>query len=148
MIAPPSTVGSLAAMTHSTPETTPMPETKPAADGEVGAPAGERAQLEERRVAVEQEFDPFPHEQLAALAVPRDAALAAAGARQRKLRLQLGEQRAHRFAVARKLSEFVSTRDRKTSMIGWPGDHDSPGRAPSMRRPAQPRARPRIVSAG
>ena len=29
VIAPPSTVGSLAAMTHSTPDTTPMPVTSP-----------------------------------------------------------------------------------------------------------------------
>ena len=44
----PCTVGSLALIRHSTPSTRPMPVTSPAPERIVGAPAGERRQLEER----------------------------------------------------------------------------------------------------
>ena len=42
------------------------------ADREVGAPRGQRAQLEERRVRVEQQLDALAGGQLAALVVPLD----------------------------------------------------------------------------
>ncbi len=55
------------------------PEDGGGADGVLGAPGGERAQLEERGVPVEEQLDPLPGGQLAPLAVPGHVALAAAG---------------------------------------------------------------------
>ena len=49
------------------------------ADLEVGAPRGERAQLEERRVAVEHHVDALARGELAPVAMARDLALPAAG---------------------------------------------------------------------
>ena len=59
-----------------------------AADGEVGAPAGERAELEERGVGVDEQLDALAGGQLAARVVPRDVLLPSPGER---LRVLLGE---------------------------------------------------------
>ena len=77
-IDPPRTVGSWAMITHSTPDTTPTPVTMHGADVELGAPRRERRELEERRVTVEEQLDALAREQLAAGAVARLVALAAA----------------------------------------------------------------------
>jgi hypothetical protein len=47
------------------------------ADGILRAPTGERAQLEERRVGIDERLDALAHEHLAAAAVPVDVALPA-----------------------------------------------------------------------
>ena len=75
---------------------------EPATHAEVGAPAGKRAQLEEGRVAVEQELDALPDEELAALAVTGHAPLAAARAGQRELGLDLDEEGQHVLSVPAK----------------------------------------------
>ena len=67
---PPFTVGSFALTMHSTPLIRPMPVTRPAPSGIVGAPAGQRGELEEGRAAVEQEADALARQQLAARPVP------------------------------------------------------------------------------
>jgi hypothetical protein len=51
---------------HSTPSTMPMPARRADADGILRAPSGERAQLEERRVGIDQRLDALAHEHLAA----------------------------------------------------------------------------------
>ena len=68
------------------------------ADGVVGPPGGERAQLEERSGRIDERVDPFSDQQLAAGAVPVDVALSAHGGHGRQLlgdgcpqRLHLGE---------------------------------------------------------
>ena len=83
---PPFMVGSLAVITHSTPDTTPTPEMTPPPSAELGAPGRQRAELEERRVAVEQQLDALARHQLAALAVARDVLLAAGAAPARAAR--------------------------------------------------------------
>ena len=98
---------------------------EPAAHAEVGAPAGERAQLEEGRVAVEQELDALPDEELAALAVPGHAPLAAARAGQRELRLDLGEEGQHVLPVpAKALGAGVDARSNDVHVGAR--DDDSP----------------------
>ena len=74
------------------------------ADVEVGAPGGERRQLEERRVGVEQQLDALAGEQLAALVVPLDVLRAAAGERLGVLGVELGELGEHRLAVRRRVT--------------------------------------------
>src|SRR5262249_3575203 len=59
------------------------------------APPGQRAQLEKRGVAVEQELDAIADDQLASLAVARHAPLAATAAHERLLYLDLGEEGQH-----------------------------------------------------
>ena len=98
LLAPPFTVGSLATIMHSTPETTPMPVTMLRADGEVRAPARQRHQLEERRALVEQQLDALAREQLAALAVALVVALTAAVDGLRLLRVEIGDLLQHRLA--------------------------------------------------
>ena len=77
LVAPPRTVGSLAVTTHSTPATGPTPVTPLAPPGS-RSPGGQRRQLQERPVAVDQQLDPLPGQQLApgpvALHVLRPAA--------------------------------------------------------------------------
>ena len=53
---------------------------EPATDSEVCAPACQRTDLKERRVSIEEQFDPFADHQLSALPEPLDAFLASAGA--------------------------------------------------------------------
>ncbi len=60
------------------------------ADGVVRAPGRERRELEERRPAIEQQFDPFADEQLAAVVVPVDVLGAAAGDGLRVLDVERG----------------------------------------------------------
>ena len=61
--------------------------------------AGQRRELEEGRVAVEQQLDALARQQLAALAVALDVLLAAAGARQRELLVEVGDLLEKRRAV-------------------------------------------------
>ena len=61
------------------------------ADGVVAAPGGQRRQLQERRVGVEEQLDPLAGQQLAAGVVALDVLLAAAGQRLGVLGLELGE---------------------------------------------------------
>ena len=61
-------------------------------DGERRAPPCERRQLEERRVAVDEELDPLPGEQLAALSVPVHVLLATANEQLREQRVVLLDQ--------------------------------------------------------
>ena len=75
---------------------------EPAADGELGAPTGEGAQLEKRRVTIEQELDALADEELAPLAMARHAALAATGAGEGELGLDLSHEREHILAVLAK----------------------------------------------
>ena len=63
---PPRTVGSLAMIMHSTPSIDADAGDHAGADREVGAPRGERRQLEQRRVVVEEQLDA-----LAASSLPR-----------------------------------------------------------------------------
>ena len=69
------------------------------ADGEVGAPAGQRGQLEERDARVDQQLDPLARHQLAAVVVPVDVLLAAAGHRLGVLGVEVGELLEHRLAI-------------------------------------------------
>ena len=55
----------------------PMPVGDAHTDRVLGAPRGERAEFEERRVGIDQRFDPLAHQHLAAFAVPVDVALPA-----------------------------------------------------------------------
>ena len=98
-IEPPRTVGSWAMITHSTPDTTPMPVTMHGAHVELGAPRRERRELEEGRVAVDEQLDALACEQLAAGAVAGLVALAAARDRERDLLVVLGDELEQRRAV-------------------------------------------------
>ena len=62
------------------------------ADREVAAPRGERRQLEQRGVAVDEQLDALAAQQLAALAVALDVLVAAAVVDERQLAVVLGEQ--------------------------------------------------------
>ena len=100
---PPLTVASLATITHSRPSTTPIPVTIPA-DGawpSYSVPGGERRELEERGVRVDEPVDPLARGQLPARAVALDRALAAAARDQGRALAQLGDERAHPLAPAR-----------------------------------------------
>ena len=88
LIAPPLTVGSFAVITHSTPDTTPIAGDDAAAERELGAPGAERRDLEEGRVAIEQQLDALARHQLAALEVALHVLLAAARAHERELLVQ------------------------------------------------------------
>ena len=88
------------------------------ADREVGAPRGERAQFEERRVGVEEQFDAFAGGQLAARVVPLDVLGAAAGERLGVLGVELGELGRHRLGGAAYASELVSSVDFSAVMTG------------------------------
>jgi hypothetical protein len=68
---------------------------EPAADGVIGVVARERAQLKEWRIPVEQQFNPFSHEELAPLPETGDAALATPCARGFELYLDLLQQTGH-----------------------------------------------------
>ena len=59
------------------------------ADGEPGPPGGQRGQLEERAVRVDEQLDPLPGQQLAPVAVPLLVAFPAAGDGQLELLVQL-----------------------------------------------------------
>ena len=74
------------------------------ADGEVGAPAGQRRQLEERRARVDEQLDPLAGGQLAAGVVAVDVLLAAAGHRDGVLGVEVGDLLQHRLAVRRRHS--------------------------------------------
>ena len=67
------------------------------ADLEVGAVCGQRAQLQERRVGVEQHLDALARGHLAAVVVALDVLLAAAGQRLGVLGVELGELGRHRL---------------------------------------------------
>ena len=69
------------------------------ADRVVGAVRGERAELQERGVLVEEQFDPLAGEQLAPLAVPLGVLRPAAADRLGVLGIDLGEAGQHRLAV-------------------------------------------------
>ena len=97
--APPRTVGSLPLITHSTPFDDADAGDHARADGEVGAPGGQRRELEERRARVEQQLDALAGQQLAARVVPVDVLLAAAGDRLGVLGVEVGESVEQRRAV-------------------------------------------------
>jgi hypothetical protein len=59
------------------------------ADGEAGTPRGQRGQLKERAVRVDEQLDPLPGQQPTAVAVPLLVALAAAGDSLLELLVQL-----------------------------------------------------------
>ncbi len=62
------------------------------ADREVAAPRGERRELEQRSVAVDEQLDPLSAQQLAALAVALDVLVTATVVDERQLAAVLGEQ--------------------------------------------------------
>ena len=75
---PPRTVGSLALITHCDALDQPDAGDQAAAERIGGAPAGQRRQLQERRVGIDQQVDALAHEQAAPLAVAGHVPLAAA----------------------------------------------------------------------
>ena len=104
----------------------PEPRREPAADGEVGAPAGERTQLEKGRVAVEQELDALADEELAALPMAGHALLAAAALGQGKLRLDFRQEGEHVLSIpVEALGARVDARPNDVHGV-CPGDDDSP----------------------
>ena len=68
-------------------------------DGELRAPRGERGELEEGGVTVQQQLDPLPHQQSAAVTVPLLVTCPTAGAGEVELLLKLGEDVQLRLAV-------------------------------------------------
>ncbi len=82
LVAPPLTVGSLATTRHSVPSTRRSGHDA-RADGVVAAPPGQRGQLEERRVLVDEELDPLAGGEPAAGVGAGDVLLPAAGDRLR-----------------------------------------------------------------
>ena len=91
---------------HSTPSMTPMPVTTDAPTGKLRAPRGERGQLEERRVLVEDQLDPLAGEQLAALAMALHVRRAAAAVGERELLVE----RASWASSAARLAWYASER--------------------------------------
>jgi hypothetical protein len=81
-------VGSLAVITHSTPDTTPMPEMTPAPRPNSVPQAASGAISRKGRIAVEQQLDALARHQLAACEVPLDVLLTAGGAQQLELLVQ------------------------------------------------------------
>ena len=79
----------------SVPSTIPMPVQHAGADRILGAPRGERAELEERGVGIDERLDALPHEQLAAGAVTVDVALPADRRHRRELLGDLVPQPLH-----------------------------------------------------
>ena len=73
------------------------------ADREVRAPAGERAEFEEGRILVEQQFDALADEELATLPVTKDGALAPACTGHFELGFDFADEREHALAVFAKL---------------------------------------------
>jgi hypothetical protein len=67
------------------------PRDDASADGVAGPPGAQRRELEERGVGIDQQLDALTREKLAALAVPLDGALTAAGVREGKLPIMLSE---------------------------------------------------------
>ena len=64
----------------------------PRSDREVGAPGGQRRELEQWRVGIDQQLDALAGQQLATLAVAGDVLLAAPAVDERQLAVVLGEQ--------------------------------------------------------
>jgi hypothetical protein len=58
---------------------------------EFGAPSGQRGQLHERRVTVDQQLDPFACQQSTAIVVPLDVTVAAPGRNELQLFVQRGD---------------------------------------------------------
>jgi len=69
------------------------------ADREARAVRRDRHQVQERRIPVEQQFDPLAREQLSARAMPVNVVLAAAGAGRVQLLLDQGQLPQHRVGV-------------------------------------------------
>ena len=86
-MAPPRTVGSWAETRHSTPSTTPIPTIEDAPTVYSVPHAGQRGELEKGRIAVDQQFDPLPGQQLAPVPVPLHVAFATPGPGQGQLLL-------------------------------------------------------------
>ncbi len=93
--APPRIVGSLARITHSTPDTTPMPVTTEAPTGNSVCAAAVTEKLEEGRVGVDEQLDALPGQHLAALPVPLDVARTAARRRLGDEAFELGQPVGH-----------------------------------------------------
>ena len=98
---PPLTVASLQTITHSRPDTRPMPVMMPARGDVVVVHAvrGELRQLEERAARIEQRAHALARQQLAARDVLRARGFAAALLDRRDLCAQVGDERRHRVAV-------------------------------------------------
>ncbi len=111
--APPRTVGSLAITRQSVPWMRPIPQTKRGADREGRAVGRHGHQLQEGRVAVEQQLDPLAGQQLAAAVVPVDVPLPAARQGPVDLGTDEGELLEHGFPVG--VGQRVGT--------GHPGGH-------------------------
>src|SRR5439155_15296653 len=120
------------------------------ADGELRAPRGERRELEERRVAVEEQLDALARQQLLPLAVAAHVLLAAAGARERQLLLEQADLLEHRRVVHPvRLGAGVDARGedghqswRVISEGSWPPPASSPRPRPRRCSPgASPRRR-------
>ena len=99
LTAPPRTVGSFAMIMHGDALDDADAGDHAGADREVGAPAGHRHQLEERRVAVDQQLDALAGQQLAAGVVAGRVLLAAARRGPGQRGVQLGQPIQHRGAV-------------------------------------------------
>ena len=101
---PPFTVASLQTITHSRPDTRPMPVMIPAAGAwsSYMPCAGQRRELEERRAGVEEPLDPLAGQELAPGEVLLPHALGAAEGGGVDLRLEVGDDRLHvaRFSCA------------------------------------------------
>ncbi len=100
---------------------------------EVGTPAGQRAELQERRALVDQQLDPLAGQQLAPVVVASDVLLTTAGHRLRVLGLQVGELLEHRLAVGSTHAGASSTVFIRSSVVRMP------------RSLVRPRSRPRII---
>ena len=106
------------------------------ADGVRRAVGGERAELEERRVLVEEQLDALAGEQLAALVVALGVLRPAAGDRLGVLGVDLGELGEHRLAVGGELAPTpcrgrIAARSSPTPRSGRPAIHWSIRRTPT-----------------
>ncbi len=110
-----------------------------AADSEAGAPGGQRRQLKEWRVRVDEQLDPFPRGQLATAAVPLGVVRPAARHRLRVLGVKLREPREHRRAPGRVL--------RSANVQGTAENSHMPNDIRPALRPARGRPGPWRISA-
>src|SRR5439155_6166733 len=116
------------------------------------APRGERGELEEGRVAVEEQLDALARQQLLPLAVAAHVLLAAAGARQRQLLLQGADLLEHgRMVHPVRLGAGLDAREEDGHQIwrvisegSWPSPASSPRPRP---RRCSPSASPRTLAA-
>ncbi len=87
------------------------------ADGEVGPPAGQRRQLEERAARVDEELDPLAGQQLAPGVVALDVPLATTGHGDGVLGVEVGDLVQHRLAALDRHVAHASTSVSTTAFI-------------------------------